>query len=202
MLRFGIGVFAALSVTLAFASGESGADGGWNIKVNSPKAIGGNGALWGVSYGAYFPKSGEIRDLFGDSMPRYGISPVSKRFDKQWDVNTDINILTASGDDAHLLLIPFTVGASMAFGGTGLRTYVAANAGPAYYDYKLQRDVASTDVIQTFRKKKIGWNTNFEAGILINKRFSVVARYDLFSKSEGFDFSGFSINANYAFFKW
>lgn len=195
-------VFGAMGIASANGGSVDGADAKWNIKVEAPQK--GQRPSWGVSVGAYFPRDEDIRTLFGDTLIRFGVSPVSRKFDKKWDITTDVNILWANENGARLLVVPFTVGATIGFGSDDAKWYVAVNAGPAYYDYRLFRlsEVDGKPTLLEFRERTIGWNANVEGGILLNNRLSITGRYDWFKKADDFDFSGFSINVNYAFFKW
>lgn len=160
---------------------------------------------WGINVGAYFPVDSEIRDQFGDALLRIGISPISRKFDKDRDITTDVNILWAEEDDSKLLLIPFTVGLTMGFGPEGSRSYVSINGGPAYADYRLFRVVDSGGeglVLQEYKDRTITWNINAEIGWMITPRFAITGRYDWFPKHDGFDFSGYSFFINYTFFRW
>jgi hypothetical protein len=63
-------------------------------------------------------------------------------------------------------------------------------------DYRLFRNSVS------YRDSKIGWNANVEVGALLGRKLAITGRYDLYSKSDGFDFSGFSVSVNLALFRW
>ncbi len=156
--------------------------------------------LWGINLGAYFPVDGDISDLFGSALPRFGFSPVDRKFEKKFDIVTDVNILFANSDDARLFILPVTVGAVIGIGGEKTKGFVAINAGPAYYDYVLFR--FNGIGFDRFDARKIGWNVNLEVGVLLNNRFSITGRYDWFNKSDDFDFSGYSVNLNYTFIRW
>lgn len=156
---------------------------------------------WGVSVGYYIPTSGEIRDQFGDALLRYGISPISNKYSKNWAVTPDVSILSASKDGSRAFVLPLSLNLTKGFDqGNGTKTFVSFGAGPAYFDYKLFRLVGS-DVVE-YKDKTVGWNANVEVGLLVNRRFSLEARYDWFQEQDGFDLSGWSISANYALFRW
>lgn len=156
---------------------------------------------WGVSVGYYIPTSGEIRDQFGDALLRYGISPISNKYSKNWAVTPDVSILSASRDGSRAFVLPLSLNLTKGFDqGNGTKTFVSFGAGPAYFDYRLYRTVG-LNVVE-YKDKTVGWNANVEFGLLVNRRLSIEARYDVFEEQDGFDLSGWSISANYALFRW
>ncbi len=189
-------------VFVAAADSTSASDSPWKIEVraiqNDEKKK--EKPLWGMNLGAYFPVDGDISDLFGSALPRFGFSPVDRKFEKKFDIVTDVNILFADSDDARLFIFPVTVGAVLGIGDQTTKGFVAVNAGPALYDYVLFR--SNGKGFDRFDARKIGWNVNLEVGILLNNRFSITGRYDWFNKSDDFDFSGYSFNLNYTFLRW
>lgn len=152
---------------------------------------------WGITVGLYVPASEEIRDLFGESMLRVGLAPQSDKFKQNWTISPVVQVLSASRNGSRLFASPVTANLTKGFSmGGSSRGYVSFGYGPAYFDYRLTR--GST----TYSDRTIGWNSNAEIGWLLSDNFSLESRYDWYSKRDGFDFSGWSISANLALFRW
>jgi hypothetical protein len=200
--RFLIASFFGISTLAASAEVVRPSESPWNIEVRAfqKDEKKKEKPLWGINLGAYFPVDSDISDLFGNALPRFGFSPVDRKFDKKFDIVTDVNILFANSDEARLFVLPVTVGVVFGTGDQKSKGFVAVNAGPAYYDYVLFRFNGTG--FDRFDARKIGWNANVEVGLLLNNRFSITGRYDWFNKSDDFDFSGFSLNLNYTFIRW
>lgn len=155
---------------------------------------------WGLDVGAYFPTDGEIQDRFGDTLLRVGLRPFDSRAGN-WRFVTDVTVLSGDREGSRLLAIPVTFGFLKSFGDPedDQRTFVMFGAGPAYYDYSIRRLVGTT--IVSVKDRTFGVSAHVDAGIIFNNRFSVVARYDWMSETDGFDFSGFSLTLSYALFR-
>lgn len=192
----------AFAVVFATLAGGALAFEKTNIKFGGTEDDKPKKGWWGLQVGTYLPASEEIRDQFGDALLRTGVSPMNRKFGKKMDFNIDFNILNANEDGRRLLLIPVTGNLSMGFGQGETKSFVSIGAGPAYYDYKLQRLVNNNTELRTYKESKIGWNTHIEAGVLTNERLSVVVRYDWYEKSDDFLFDGFSASVNYAIVRW
>lgn len=152
----------------------------------------------GIEAGAYFPKSKLLRDRFGDTIFRVGITPVMIKRQKDWVPSFEIGFMGATGHGDHFGVFPLTVGIQKSFGNPDEDTvpFVRAGAGVAYFDY----DLTKPD-LTTVRGHKFGPVTALEAGFLSGKRFRASVRYYLFSKQSGVEFSGFLISATYGAFK-
>lgn len=167
-------------------------------------------AWWGLDVGGYFPTNGEMRDIFGDVLLRVGVRPFEQRISDKWKFIVDVNALSARKNGSKLFLMPVTFGFTRSFGSPESRTipFVQVAAGPAYYDYSINREVEITaeggkgSETERFSKKRFGANANIEAGVLIDKRFALVARADFYTKADDFDFNGISLTFSYAAFRW
>src|SRR5437016_4839929 len=70
----------------------------------------------GIEAGAYFPKSHLLRDRFGDSIFRVGITPVMIKRQKDWVPSFEVGFMGASGNGDHFGVFPLTVGVQKSFG--------------------------------------------------------------------------------------
>lgn len=165
---------------------------------------------WGVDVGAYFPTQSEIRDAFGDTLMRFGVRPFERRISDKWKFIVDVHALSARKDGNKLFAMPVTFGLTRSFGNPESKAipFVQVAAGPAYYDYTIYRDVEVSAEggkkveRERISKKRFGGNANFEVGMLFDHRFALVARADVYTKSDDFDFSGISLTLSYAAFRW
>lgn len=152
----------------------------------------------GIEAGAYFPKSKLLRDRFGDTIFRVGVTPMMIKRQKDWVPSFEIGYMGARGHGDHFGVYPLTVGIQKSFGNPDENTvpFIRAGAGVAYFDY----DLTKPD-LTTVRGHKFGPVTALEAGFISGKNFRASARYYLFSKESGVEFSGFLISATFGAFK-
>jgi hypothetical protein len=152
----------------------------------------------GVEAGAFFPKSHLLRDRFGDSIFRIGITPVMIKRQKDWVPSFEVGFMGATGHGDHFGVFPLTVGVQKSFGDPNQSTvpFIRAGAGAAYFDYKL----TNPDLSES-RGHKFGGVTALEAGFISGHRFKASVRYYLFQKQSGVDFSGFLISGTIGAFK-
>ena len=157
-----------------------------------------NKSWWGASVGAFFPNSGEMRDMFGSAFVRFGIGPFEKRISERWRSTFDFAILGANKDGNRIFALPLTFGVTRSFGNPNSRSipFVQVCAGPAFFDYDLGRGS------ERFKTSRVGGNANVELGILFDRRFAITLRGDFYTKTDDFDFSGTSITFAYAAFRW
>jgi hypothetical protein len=153
---------------------------------------------WGLSVGVFLPSSGEIQDRFDDVFFRVGISPFEDRISDRWKFAVDFNALFANKNGNRLFVAPVTVGFARSFGSPEARSipFVQFGVGPAYYDYSIARGSGRVST------RRVGGNANVEAGILFDRRFALTGRADFYTKTDDFDFSGFSVTLAYAAFRW
>jgi hypothetical protein len=150
----------------------------------------------GVSAGLFFPTDSEIRDIFGESIFRWGITPFADRNVGRWKVFTDIGLVHTENDDDRFLLIPAVVGIETRWGDRETDQavpYARLGAGITYMDYSIERP--STMV--RHRARKFGTTALGEVGVILHDRLRVSASYNWFSKTDGFDFSGLNLSATY-----
>jgi hypothetical protein len=143
----------------------------------------------GIKVGAYLPSSGKTRDAFGDTWVSYGIRPVSVRTRSGLVVDTDVDVIGRNRSGNRVLIIAPTFGVTQYFGEEGQSSlpYAALRVGPAYFDY------AITQPGGRISERRVGWNGNVEAGLILSRSIQLHARYDLMSRMDGFTFDGFSV---------
>jgi hypothetical protein len=147
----------------------------------------------GLDYGVYLPTSASLKTAFGKQWTRIGISPVSISKSKNTRFDFDMNIISRSQNGNRLTMYVPSFGLV-----TGLKNeqdiapYFALRGGPTYVDYR----------ISSVSKREWLVNTNAELGFTVRDRLRFYARYDLFTKRNGLDFSGFSINASVLAFRF
>ncbi len=165
-----------------------------------------NPTWWGVDLGVYRPNASEIRDAFGDTLFRFGLRPFENKITRDWKFTVDVNILSARRGDDRLLAIPLTFGFTRSFGNPedAAIPFVQVAAGPAYFDYSIERDAPETQGKSTVQVKDRRWgsNVNAEFGVMFNRRLCLSLRGDWYSKADDFDFSGVSLTLSYAAFRW
>lgn len=143
-----------------------------------------------VGGGIYYPSNSSVRQLFGDQWSRFGFSPGSVRVSRGSRLDFDTEVISREARGNRLFLFAPTVGFTQSFDSQGdFVPYIAVRTGPAYADYR----IGAT----TRREWRV--NTNVELGATAGRSFRFYGRYDLFSKRNGLDFSGFSINAEWLF---
>lgn len=155
--------------------------------------------LFGASVGWYFPTSGKMRDALGNNFFDVGLSaPFAQMKPDGTQASSSFGVITANRNGNRLFILPATFGVMKMMGrGQESKPYVAARAGIAYYDYRI------TDPSTLVRKSgnRIGYTGNLEAGVILSQNLRVAARYNWFSKVDGFDFTGIELKLAYQFFR-
>jgi hypothetical protein len=149
----------------------------------------------------YFPQQGVMREAFGDSITFLGVTLSQNNLETKWAVKPDFGVFAASQHGNRLMIIPVTAQISRLFGqpGDATRPYVKFGAGLAYFDYSIHEDGISTN--PKIKESKIGSTAMAEVGMILSDRIRIFAGYNVYSKTRGFDFSGFQIGASISVFK-
>ncbi|MBV6457943.1 MAG: hypothetical protein HONBIEJF_01063 [Fimbriimonadaceae bacterium] len=151
----------------------------------------------GISFGAYFPQSREVRDALGGTWISYGVSPMRREHPSGWKFDIGFDYIGRSKNGNRVSVLGVGFGVRKVFGTANeFRPYVAAHIGPAYQDYAIFRGA------QRVADRRFGLMGNLEVGVIISDRLKIRARYVPISKSDGFDFSGFSIGVSYQVFRF
>lgn len=160
------------------------------------------GKRWiGVDVGAYIPTNGTIRDVYGTGI-KIGLSPVTRIRSDKWHIDGDVNLIADSRSGAKLLLIPVNAALERSFGSeaSDTQTFVRFSAGAVYNDHSF--DLLTGNTITHYGTKTVGADAAVEVGAVMSRRWRLSARYNLFQKSDDFDFSGFTFSIQYAAFKF
>lgn len=151
----------------------------------------------GVDIGVFFPTDSTVKDVFGSSWIRVGITPISLQRDNRWRFTFDVAVLSQSQDGDKVNLTPVTFGFTRSFGNgltQGVRPYIAFRAGPYW---------GSVDSLTLgVDKRQMGLDINGSIGLTFNNAFYVEARYDYISDFAGLNFSGFFISAGVKLFEF
>lgn len=161
----------------------------------------------GVDLGVFLPTDSDVKDVYGKSWFRVGLTPLSFQRPGNWRFTFDLGFLKRSNDifipdgkgggtvlSNDVTLIPLTFGLTRSFGeSTDFLPYVAFRVGPYYVN--VDSDSFGVD------DSGIGINANTAFGVSFSQRFYIEARYDWYSKFEGINFSGFSISAGLKLFE-
>lgn len=155
--------------------------------------------MFGPEVGVYLPTSSDLRLALGDQWWSVGVTTMREgaTVDRQ-KLGTNISFVSQSKNGNSVFLASYTFGALVPLGSgrarpndSALRPFFAARAGVSYIDY------AVTMGLNRFSGKKVGYNANVEAGFMMGDRLTISARYDVFSKYDGFTFDGLSFNLRY-----
>lgn len=152
----------------------------------------------GFEAGVFRPTSGLLRERFGSSVLRLGLTPMMVRRTADWRPSLEIGFIGASGHGDHFGVYPVTIGVQKSFGNADEQVvpFVRAGVGGSYFDYSITDD---SSVVHSGHK--IGATTAFEAGIMSGKNFRASVRYYLMPKQSGVDFSGLLFSASIGIFK-
>ena len=160
----------------------------------------------GVDLGLFMPTDSDVKDVYGKSWFRVGLTPLSFQQPGNWRFTFDLGFLKRSRStfvpegkggsfiDDDVTLIPLTFGVTRSFSeNPDFLPYVALRAGPYYGN--VNSDSFGVD------KSGFGLNANAALGVSFSRRFYIEARYDWYSKFDDIDFSGFSISAGVKLFE-
>lgn len=145
-----------------------------------------------VSYGVFYPTSGETKDQFDSSFQRISITTFDPVKPKAWRFIAEGGDYTLNGE-SDVELLPLTFGVERGFGGSSsLQPYMTFRGGP-YFGKVENPTIGLND-------HHIGLNMNATCGLVFKKRFYGELRYDFFSSIASTDFSGFSISGGVKLF--
>lgn len=150
----------------------------------------------GVEAGVFIFADSEMRDIFGDAVPKFGISVLGSAPRHRNRFYNNIDLVTANRHGSKLLMVPYTFGYEAAFvkdltGGTV--PYVRVEAGLSYFDYSINRE------FERVSTKRVGPAAAVEAGLRINDRIQLAGMYRWFGEYDDLNFNGFEISLSYAF---
>lgn len=149
----------------------------------------------GGTYGYLLPQDTAMKNAFGSSITRIGITPVSDR-QRQRGIFPDIETISASANGNRMFLLPITYGFEQHMNeGEIFRPYYRLFVGLAYIDY----DVTIGGVNNTGRKFITTYGA--EIGATITDKLRVSARYNAFAKTDGLNFNNIELTATYTLFR-
>lgn len=148
---------------------------------------------WGVKVGFFMPASSVTRTLLGSTWVSYGFGPTKFDLREGWTLSTDLEFVSQKKNGNKFFMALPTAGVQKLFADPDEKSvpYVAFRVGPAYFDYSITR--AGTYI----SKKRFGWTSNVEVGVVISDRVKFSGRYDITSRHDGFNFDGFTFAVNY-----
>ncbi len=170
--------FALVSIVLATTAGAQAQTGGGQITL-------------GASIGYLYPQSAALKAAFGDTVVHVGITPVNSG-SRQDGISPSWEVISASKNGSHMLLIPVTYGIERSIGGSSVRPYYRVFAGYSYMDYNIS-GTSSRGFTPT-------WGA--EVGLTLAKNARVSARYNGFKSRSGINFNNLEVNATYSLFKF
>lgn len=151
----------------------------------------------GIDAGVYIPTNSTIRGVYGTGL-KVGISPVTRIRNDKWHWDGDLGLISDSNNGAKLLIVPVNVCYERAFGpeSSENQPFIRFSAGLVYNDHRF--DLNGVHV----SNKTVGADGAVEVGTVLAKKWRLSARYNLFTKSDDFDFSGLVLTVQYAAFKY
>lgn len=154
--------------------------------------------FFGPQIGVFYPSGSKLRDALGSQWLSFGAGQVKvDQFTKRkftWDWNTT----SKSNNGSKVFMGSVSYGLVMALGDrfSSTRPYAAIRVGGSYIDYAVNVGLGRES------GKTIGYNTNFEVGMIFNRNLAVSARYDLFSEKDGLNFNGWTLSAKYGLIRF
>lgn len=145
-----------------------------------------------VGVGLFSPTNHLMHDMFGNQLkldPDFGTFAVSTT----WKLKPSVSMVSAHKDGNKFAVIPVSLSLERGFADSKAKVipYVKFGLGPTYADYSF--DTGGVH----YAEKRISWGGSVESGVVLNGKFRLSARYDAFSRIDGFDFSGLTLSAQY-----
>jgi len=162
-----------------------------------PKDNNDHGRWIGIDVGVYYPTDSVIRGVYGTGL-KLGISPVTHIRNDNWHLDGDISIIADNHEGNKLFILPVNAAFERSFGpdNADSQPFVRLSAGAVYNDHSF--NIGATH----YSAKTVGGDAAVEVGTVLSKKLRLSARYNLFTKSDGFEFSGFTFSVQYAAFKY
>jgi hypothetical protein len=150
----------------------------------------------GVEVGLFMPADAEMRDIFGNSMFRWGFGPVTVAPPGTTALTPTFGLIVANRDGNRFTAIPAHLGYTMALGDRRTQTlpYARVAAGVTYLDYAITRPGAG----ERFSGRTISPSGSLEAGLIFGNNIRLSAQYIMLGRQDGFNFSGFQIGATFS----
>jgi hypothetical protein len=147
----------------------------------------------GASAGVYIPSDGAVRNAFGSSIFRFGFGQVGRQSTGNFKIGTELDFITANKNGNRLFIVPFTLTAEQQLGFSGTtRPYIKPFAGLAYMDYSVGIPGGRSE------SKVVRFTYGLEGGVVVSDHLRLSARYNVFPKTGGLDFSGLTLMATFS----
>jgi hypothetical protein len=150
-----------------------------------------DGLRLGLRVGAFFPGDADVRDAFGEVLPIVGIGLANPPRPGALTVFPNLEVSGGRSGGDRFLVVPLTLAAEYQLPGDPRTVvpFVRAEAGAAYYDYRVRRD---DDVV--VRDRRFGPAGAAEVGLRVTPYLRASARYRLFREYDELNFSGVELN--------
>ena len=152
---------------------------------------------FGPEVGIFFPSNAAMRAALGDEWISFGASTMTTGSFRGTPIGTNWNAVSQSRNGNTVFIASYSLGTMQFLGDNrgrasgGLQPFVALRAGVSYIDYAIGSGLNRTSA------KRVGYNANAEFGVQITQQFVVSARYDIYSRYDGFTFDGLTLNLRY-----
>lgn len=150
----------------------------------------------GPEVGIYFPTDSLVRDRFGDSWFTWGIAFGGVGVPNpqgQWE--PDISFIYRNNNNGHVFLAPLGISYRKGMSSTPNASnnfYVGASANAVIASVRSEIDQLNT-------RTRVVPGASVFAGVTIRDNAYLEARYRVFGKASGFDFSGAQLSAGFRF---
>lgn len=145
----------------------------------------------GVRVGVFFPTSSTVKNALGDTWLSYGFNFGTIENVDGRKMGGDTFFVTREARGNRLFLGTLSYGVTVPLGAynrtTQFRPFFAVRGGISYADYRIGA-VGGSNII---------FNANAELGVNLTENFQVSIRYDMNTRTRGFDLSGGSLTARY-----
>jgi hypothetical protein len=151
----------------------------------------------GPELGLYFPTDSKAKDAFGDSIFSYGIGlGAITRASEKGAFGVDFRLIAGRGSsNGRLFMAPLGAAYARSIGNPQTQTTIP------YYGVSVNviPNHIESDKYDVSPKLRWAGGGSVFVGTTFAERAYVSARYNLISKIEGFNLSGFSLNTGYRF---
>lgn len=144
-----------------------------------------------LSYQVYYPSNSSTKDAFGNAWSGFGLDILRPQDSKKWDTLWSFHGMSSDQGTEKAAMVAANFGMQRGLSDDKkVQPFLILQAGPSYGRVQ----TATVD------EKKLGLNADVTLGVLFNKRFQIAARYDVYSKVDGFSFNGFTVSAGIKLF--
>jgi hypothetical protein len=152
--------------------------------------------MLGINAGWYLPTGSIIKRALGAQIFTIGLTPIPTTRPSSGSVTPSFNIIGADKDGSNFLLVPVTLGYEYHFTNDDTATtvpYARIEGGFSYYKYSINEGGPSN----VDGNGRFGYVGDAELGLSLNKTIRLNAKYYLFEKESGIDFSGLQLGVTF-----